>query len=51
MTTYKNVVCYKCRIPIMVASHDVGERNYCQTCAWDKLMWDNPTPKKIGKDE
>ena len=37
MTNYKNVRCWKCDSDILVASHDLAERNYCNTCAWDKL--------------
>jgi ribosomal protein S27AE len=42
MTNYKNVRCWKCDTEILVASHDLAERNYCTTCAWDKL-YDNRT--------
>ena len=38
MTNYKNVRCWKCDSNIMVATHDLAERNYCQSCAWDKLL-------------
>lgn len=37
MTNYKNVRCWKCDSDIMVATHDLAERNYCGTCAWDKI--------------
>ena len=35
--TYKNTRCWKCDSDILVATHDLAERNYCETCAWDKL--------------
>lgn len=37
MSKYKEHHCYQCRMPIMVASHDVAERNYCQSCAFSKI--------------
>lgn len=37
MSKYKEHHCYQCRTPIMVASHDVSERNYCQNCAFSKI--------------
>lgn len=42
MTNYRNTRCWKCDSDIVVASHDYAERNYCQSCAWDKL-YDNRT--------
>jgi hypothetical protein len=42
MTNYKNTLCWKCKGDIVVALHDLAERNYCHTCAWDKL-YDNRT--------
>jgi hypothetical protein len=49
MTNYKNMRCWKCKAEIVVALHDLAERNYCTPCAWDKLMLvsDNQT---VGKD-
>ena len=35
--TYLEGVCYSCEVALMVASHDASSRNYCQTCAWNKL--------------
>jgi len=44
MTNYKNTRCWKCKADIVVALHDLAERNYCQSCAWDKLASGrNPT--------
>ena len=45
MTNYINTKCWKCDCHLMVASHDLAERNYCTTCAWDKLIMvsDNQT--------
>lgn len=37
MTNYKNTRCWKCKADIVVALHDLAERNYCTPCAWDKL--------------
>lgn len=37
MTNYENRLCYGCAITIMVATHDISERNYCQTCAFSKI--------------
>lgn len=37
MTNYIQARCWKCDCDIVVASHDYAERNYCNTCAWDKL--------------
>ena len=43
MTTYKETQCWKCDSDIMVATHDYAERNYCQSCAWDKVLARNPS--------
>jgi hypothetical protein len=37
MTNYKNTRCWKCDLDLVVEAHDLAERNYCETCAWDKL--------------
>lgn len=37
MSGFKEHHCYQCRMPIMVASHDISERNYCQNCAYSKI--------------
>jgi hypothetical protein len=37
MTNYKNTRCWKCDLDLVVEAHDLSERNYCETCAWDKL--------------
>jgi len=37
MTNYENRLCHGCAIAIMVATYDVSERNYCQTCAFSKI--------------
>jgi hypothetical protein len=37
MTNYKNTRCWKCDLDLVVEAHDLAERNYCTTCAWDKL--------------
>jgi hypothetical protein len=37
MTNYKNTRCWKCDLDLLVEAHDLAERNYCETCAWDKL--------------
>jgi ribosomal protein S27AE len=47
MTNYKNVRCWKCDTNILVASHDLAERNYCQSCAWDKILYDNRTDELL----
>lgn len=47
MTKYKNVRCWKCDTDILVASHDLAERNYCGQCAWDKIMYDNRTKESL----
>ena len=45
MTNYKNTRCWKCDLDLIVEAHDLAERNYCTTCAWDKLsaVSDNQT--------
>jgi ribosomal protein S27AE len=48
MTNYKNTRCWKCDSDIMVATHDYAERNYCNTCAWDKL-YDNRTVEAVNE--
>ena len=35
--TYKKTQCWKCDLDLVVEAHDFAERNYCETCAWDKL--------------
>ena len=37
--------CYSCDIDLMVVSHDVSERYYCNSCAWAKFSgtYDNRT--------
>ena len=42
MTNYKKARCWKCDLDLVVEAHDYAERNYCTTCAWDKL-YDNRT--------
>lgn len=37
MTNYINTRCWKCDLDLVVEAHDLAERNYCTTCAWDKL--------------
>lgn len=37
MTNYKNARCWKCDLDLVIEAHDYAERNYCYTCAWDKL--------------
>ena len=47
MTNYINAKCWKCDCHLVVASHDLAERNYCQSCAWDKLALGRiPTSKE-----
>ena len=43
--TYKKTQCWKCDLDLVVEAHDFAERNYCETCAWDKLIMvpDNQT--------
>ena len=39
MSKYKQGECYKCGIPLVIETNDYSdERNYCTTCAYDKLM-------------
>lgn len=38
MTNYKNARCWKCDLDLVIEAHDYAERNYCQSCAWDKLL-------------
>jgi len=48
MTNYKNARCWKCDLDLVVEAHDLAERNYCETCAWDKLaLGRNPTSGDI----
>lgn len=37
MTLYTNAKCWKCDMDLSIPTHDLAERNYCQTCAFDKL--------------
>ena len=42
--TYTKTRCWKCDLDLVVEAHDFAERNYCETCAWDKLAHGrNPT--------
>jgi hypothetical protein len=43
MTNYKNTRCWKCDLDLVVEAHDLAERNYCQSCAWDKILARNPS--------
>ena len=36
--TYRNTRCWKCDLDLVVEAHDYAERNYCTSCAWDKLI-------------
>lgn len=42
-TQYLERSCYSCEVTIMVASHDISERYYCQTCAIAKVAYDYRT--------
>jgi hypothetical protein len=37
MNKYKEALCSKCAMPIMVLAHDMSVGFYCQQCAWDKV--------------
>jgi hypothetical protein len=37
MDKYKEALCSKCTMPIMVLAHDMSAGFYCQQCAWDKV--------------
>lgn len=37
MNKYKEALCSKCTMPIMVLAHDMSAGFYCQQCAWDKV--------------
>jgi hypothetical protein len=37
MNKYKEALCSKCAMTIMVLAHDMSAGFYCQQCAWDKV--------------
>jgi len=37
MNKYKEALCSKCAMSIMVLAHDMSAGFYCQQCAWDKV--------------
>jgi hypothetical protein len=37
MNKYKEALCSKCAMTIMVLAHDMSAGFYCQQCAWDKM--------------
>lgn len=37
MNKYKEAMCSKCAMPILVLAHDMSTGFYCQQCAWDKV--------------
>jgi hypothetical protein len=37
VSKYKDALCAKCTIPILVLAHDHSAGFYCQQCAWDKM--------------
>lgn len=40
MSKYKEGDCCKCGTPLVILTNDYAEgRNYCMTCAYDKLMY------------
>lgn len=42
---YTERKCWDCDVDLMVISHDVSERYYCNSCAWAKFSepYDNRT--------